>query len=484
MQTTRVERAVSAIVLICGLTAGCSSDSNQPASTDRGSAADLKQADSAATDSTTTSDAGATRDTAGVTDTNGVDQPPALVPKAIVQVATGKSHTCALFDTGDVRCWGINYGRLGYPDYTAQALGDKQTPKDFGRNVQIGGKVVQIKAGEVHTCALLDTKRLRCWGSNISGQLGYGNDTTVGATITPAEAGDVDVGGDVVDFSLGGNHTCAVLSDGSARCWGGCSALDSATQARKALGLCGNPELEANIGDDEKASAAPLLDVGAKVLKVAAGDSHTCLLIEGNKVRCFGAGSWGRLGYGDSNDIVDHPKNIADVDLGSEVPVDLVAGQNNTCARFQSNKVLCWGAGNLGVTANAGKHLGDNELPSSKGSIDLGGANVNQLAISPVGNHVCALLDSKKVRCWGSGSTGKLGYGDTATVHTPATTGDVDVGEDVSFIAAGGSHSCVVTATGQLRCWGSGTAGQLGHGNTNNIGDNETPASIGDIPVF
>ena len=101
--------------------------------------------------------------------------------------------------------------------------------------------------------------------------------------------------------------------------------------------------------------------------------------------------------------------------------------------------------------------------------------------------HTCALLDTGTVRCWGPGDGGQLGHGTTDTVgddETPDSAGDAAVGATVVQLAAGGGHTCAVLDTGAVRCWGAGTSGQLGYGNPNSIGDDELPASAGDVPIL
>ena len=100
-------------------------------------------------------------------------------------------------------------------------------------------------------------------------------------------------------------------------------------------------------------------------------------------------------------------------------------------------------------------------------------------------SHNCALLDSGAVRCWGYGYYGQLGYGSAIDIgdnEDPAWAGDVNVGAPVVQLAAGLNHTCALLYSGAVRCWGYGSSGQLGYGNTNNIGDNEDPASAGDVP--
>jgi cysteine-rich repeat protein len=118
--------------------------------------------------------------------------------------------------------------------------------------------------------------------------------------------------------------------------------------------------------------------------------------------------------------------------------------------------------------------------------------SVSQLAASF--NHTCVLLNSGTVRCWGLGDNGRLGYGNTNSVgdnETPLeayallpNNGDVNVGGSVVQLTAGGNHTCALLSSGTVRCWGNSSAGQLGYGNTNFIGDNESPASAGDVVVF
>jgi len=265
-----------------------------------------------------------------------------------------------LLTGGTVRCWGRNYeGQLGYGHTTP--IGDNEAPSTAG-TVDVGGTVVKITAGAYHSCALLDTGSVRCWGANFYGQLGYGNRNTIGDDETPASAGDVDIGGTVVDLVGHTYHTCALLDTGAVRCWG----LNSA----------------------------------------------------------------GDLGYGHTNNI------------------------------------------------------GDDETPSSAGDVDIGGT-VTQLAVGH--QHNCAQLDTGAIRCWGRNAYGQLGYGHTRAIgdnEVPSTAGNVDVGGTVNQLSAGFYHSCATLDTGGVRCWGRNSEGQLGYGHTNRIGDNETPASVGNIPFL
>src|SRR5690606_6091322 len=133
------------------------------------------------------------------------------VPR-VVQLATGIYHTCAVVNDGRVRCWGQGTsGKLGYGN--TNHIGDDEEPASAG-DVDVGGTVIQLAAGYWHTCALLDGGRVRCWGAESEGRLGYANMNTIGDDETPASAGDVDVGGTVIQLVAGWLHTCALLENG------------------------------------------------------------------------------------------------------------------------------------------------------------------------------------------------------------------------------------------------------------------------------
>jgi alpha-tubulin suppressor-like RCC1 family protein len=386
------------------------------------------------------------------------------------ELATGAFTSCAGFDDGSLRCWGTG-GYIGSGNNTT--IGDDETPDTLGP-VVLGGPVKQLTSSWYHSCALLRSGKLRCFGNGGAGALGYGNTAHVGDDETPASAGDVNVGGKVLQVSAGPYHTCAVLSGGHVRCWG--------KNDHHQLGYANG----ASIGDDESPASAPFVDVGGLVQQVAAGFAHTCALLDTGKVRCWGDSIGGSLGYGNANTIGDDetPASAGDVDVGGTV-VQIVTGLLHTCVLLDNGKVRCWGGGDDGRLGYGNvENIGDNETPASAGDVDVGGS-VKQLASGEYAT--CALLTTGKVRCWGSPTSGVLGYGNAETIgddETPASAGDVNVGATVTRISVGFLHVCAILETGSVRCWGRGSTGALGYGNKNDIGDNETPASAGDLKLL
>jgi alpha-tubulin suppressor-like RCC1 family protein len=249
----------------------------------------------------------------------------------------------------------------------------------------------------------------------------------------------------------------------------------------------GRDLLAKEIIDAARAYGVPVVrdvPVGGQVTQITAGIEHTCALVSGGTVRCWGAGSFGRLGYGSINNIGDNEpaSSAGSVNLGGAATA-VVAGGYNTCAILTGGGLRCWGEGTNGRTGQGDtQDIGDNEVPSEVGQVDIGGSVIG-VAVS---GHTCALLSNGNVRCFGFGGSGRLGYGNTNNIgdnESPASAGNVNVGGTARLVSATGNHSCVLLDAGGVRCWGDNPWGQLGYGNTSDIGDNETPASAGDVPI-
>jgi len=238
-----------------------------------------------------------------------------------------------------------------------------------------------LDVGRYHACALLQTADVRCWGYGGDGALGYANTASIGDDETPASAGPVDLGGGhrAVAIGAGTVHTCAVLDDGSVRCWG--------YGGDGRLGY-GNTT---TIGDDETPDVAGLVNLGANrtAKAITAGEAHTCALLDDRSVRCWGYGGNGRLGYGNTTTIGDDetPGSAKPVDLGAgRTAVAVGAGYDSTCARLDDGTVRCWGNGANGVLGYCNtRSIGDDETPGSVGPVNLEPGDGGAGCAGPVG---------------------------------------------------------------------------------------------------
>ena len=226
---------------------------------------------------------------------------PVLPCNEIADLGLSYLSTCVTFGTGDMRCWGIaSTGNLGYGN--TENLGDDETPREIG-NVPLGSQVREVEGGFWFSCALLETGGVQCWGYECSsaGELGYAFDSDwkpVGDDEFPAVMGELRLGGPAEQIAVGGAHACAVMDTGGLRCWGQnfTGALGYGLPEILWSGLLFEPE---TLGD---------VPVGEPVLQAAAGVGYTCVLLNGGRVRCFGANDYGQLGYGHTETLgLDQP---------------------------------------------------------------------------------------------------------------------------------------------------------------------------------
>lgn len=218
--------------------------------------------------------------------------------RTALQVSCGNSHACALLDNGEVKCWGgdgsgSTFGTLGF-----QATHVGWRKRDMGNalpavNLSSNVTAVYLSASLHNTCALLDSRQLKCWGWDIFGSLGRGDEADIG--YFPSGMGDallpVDLGQNrsVVHVANGAGTVCAVLDDGSVKCWGRNGGLGAASN----LGNLGDEQGE--MGDN----LVPVdLGAGSISVQVSCGVQFSCALLNSGEVKCWGKGNNGQLGQG------------------------------------------------------------------------------------------------------------------------------------------------------------------------------------------
>ena len=173
--------------------------------------------------------------------------------------------------------------------------------------------------------------------------------------------------------------------------------------------------------------------------------------------------------------------NLQIVELGfNRKAVQIAAGDFHTAVILEDGNVKCWGynySGQLGIgTTN---NLGDNpgEMPNNS-IYDVSFSSSTPIQIAAGYGHTVVLLDNGTVKCWGYNVAGQLGYGNTNNIgNTPFSTStlpavDLGTGRTAVQIAAGSEFTAVLLDNGTVKCWGRNNYGQLGYGDTNNKGDN------------
>jgi len=179
-------------------------------------------------------------------------------------------------------------------------------------------------------------------------------------------------------------------------------------------------------------------------------------LTTGGGIECWGYNGFGRLGDGTTTNAFSP---IGVVGLSSSSILSISAGGSHTCAVTSTGSVKCWGL-------NTSGQLGDGTTKTSATPTQVSNLPPGILAVAAGGQHTCAITTSGGVSCWGLNRSGQLGNGTTKNSSVPVQVTGLASG--VVEIAAGGAHTCAVAAGGGVLCWGRNRSGQLGNGTTKN----------------
>lgn len=344
-------------------------------------------------------------------------------PKSI---ALGGEHSCVLTYGGGniVKCWGNNdHGQLGngktVPSAVPVTVG--LTPKDVP---------IAIAAGVNHSCSLLDSGIIKCWGDNSSGQLGTGKISSLeNMPVSVVTIGNAKL------VATGLKHSCAILTTGKINCWG-----------NNQFGQLGNDSLAIT-------STVPVeVKTINNAIDLALGDNHSCALLSTGKVTCWGSNNYGQLGV--TSNMLPKSATPVSIDLNATA---LETRGDQICAIMTDKSVKCWGW-------NGYNYAGSTLYTSQPTPI----AELKNIGALALGRYFACALDytvtaKPQMKCWGVNYHGELGLGNISNfVYTPTT---VNIADPITTIAAGDDHSCVNTTINGipiLKCWGNNTFGQLG----------------------
>jgi alpha-tubulin suppressor-like RCC1 family protein len=303
-------------------------------------------------------------------------------------------------------------------------------------------EIVQLSLGSNHSCAVTKQGRAACWGRGGSGRLG--NDSTDGSQV-PKQVLRIDK---VKQIAAGYDFSCAVTgSDGSVYCWGN------------------NDSLQLSVYDAGNFSTVPVLVGGVETpylsgaTTVAAGKAHACALLADGHVACWGQPGSGRLGDGTLKGDPEPPVFARHYiqQAGTTVAVDIdnamaiTVGESHSCALISDQSVECWGDnsyGQLGRDSNTAQVGIAQKVPGLTGVTSIAAGST----------HTCALVDHQAY-CWGSNDLGQLGRSTGQNDYVPTSVSGLS---DAVALAIGYAFSCAQTSSGRMTCWGSNGEGQLG----------------------
>jgi alpha-tubulin suppressor-like RCC1 family protein len=342
------------------------------------------------------------------------------------QLTSGIHHLCARTPEGAAYCWGGGTsGQLGNGTLLSSTTPSAVSGLSSGVNF--------VVAGYQHTCALVTGGTVRCWGRNDTAQLGDGSITN--RSLPVAVQGLTNA----IALGAGTYHTCAVTGAGGVKCWGSNNqgALGDGTTATR--------------------RTTPVDVVGVTgAVAVSPGLSHTCALLANGRVQCWGLNAYGQLGNG----TLTGSSTRVDV-VGITDAVALVTGQYHTCVKTASGAMKCWGRNDYGQIGNGG--AANVSAPVTVSGLAGG---VSSVLAPSGGGSACAVLDSGGAKCWGYNGQGQLGTGDRLNRSLPADV--TGLAGPILRMTIGGTTACARVYNG-VQCWGGNNLGQHGAGNTVNV---------------
>ncbi len=333
-------------------------------------------------------------------------------------VGAGHNATCAILNNSRLNLlWCIG-------ETETQETDGNEDPNDLSR-----GDFVHASGGERHMCALDTLGEVFCWGDNSNGQLGndqVGYSTQLRRVRLPRAA---------TQISSGASHVCAITDQADLYCWGN------------------NAEGQLGIGSFEEEDrrdlwwAEPTLVGMGPWIAVAAGHSHTCGVRSDGTLSCWGRNVEGQVGNHGVTQLTE-PTLVNSEHSWREA----VAGESHSCGLRTDGTLWCWGSNS---TENAGYPLGVESSWQLAEPTQVGDQRWQDLATSSF--HTCAVTENRELWCWGRNDEGQLGMGDTVSRTTPTFVRD-----DVSGVATGRFHTCIVTGiANDVMCTGSNEFGQL-----------------------
>ena len=402
--------------------------------------------------------------------------------KQVALATDDGTHLCVLISTGKVKCWGSNtVGQLGYGD--TMNRGDQ--PMELGDallavNLGTGRTGIEVAVGGGSACAVLDDHSVKCWGDNTYGQLGYGDTKARGAAAS--DMGDalpkvnLGTGRTAVHIAMSNHHTCAILDNGSVKCWGASPTGELGQGDTMSHGIAA--------GDMGDSLPAVSLGTGRTAVAIAVGSSSfstgiSCAILDDGNVKCWGNGANGALGQGSTADVGSMPGQMGDalpsipLFMGQQT-ASIAVSARHVCARSPNGLMKCWGENNVGQlgqgsTADVGSSSGQ---MAALQPINLG-TNRKATVIATGTTQACAVLDDRTLKCWGGNSKGELGLGDSMTRGVAAgqmgdalTPVNLGANKQASTVFAALTETCSILTSGVLKCWGTNDSGQLGQGDT------------------
>ena len=357
-------------------------------------------------------------------------------------VAAGYNHACAILENQSIICWGHGgSGRLGdgntanSVDPVYAILPANETP-------------VEIGAGWWHTCGLMESGNVYCWGDGSYGQMGDSS------TSDNLQLGLVNLptGRTAKTLAVGEHHACVIADNDEVYCWGNNEA--------GAVGASGYQDAESTPVHVDLPGVLYAITIGA-------GNEHTCVGVNNGQAYCWGQNYRGQLGAGTFDEGTYEPTGVI-LPYNRDI-VSIAAGGFHTCGLLDNGKAMCWGN-------NWGGQVGDGTNTDRSTPVYVSMGSTTARSIVTGFDHSCMILDWGETKCWGENGNGQLGDGNyPSSSNLPV---EISGSEEFVTIASIAWFVCGINTDAEVYCWGNNEFGQVGNGEAGGWGDYE------DIPVM
>ena len=430
------------------------------------------------------------------------------------EIAAGVAFSCALHDGGNISCWGSNdLNQLGSD--TADRYSAPVPVPDID-------DAEAITSGSQHSCALHEDGTISCWGKNNDGQLGNG---ATSETPLPVQVSFIS---DATAITTGTKHSCALLRDGTISCWGsnGNGQLGDGTNNNYAVpvAVIGFPPARAEETATTalarttttaiaETAAAPTTELTPTTATAQAAPTTTTTTSTTSTTTTTTTTTSAPTTTTTTTTTEPPPTTAAPTTSPPPPPstaapppptaaaqtapppstappptqppttappppttlppnraTAIAAGQDHSCALHQDGTISCWGNNLYGQLGNG---------QGESGVISLSPVQVLSItdatAITKGTYHSCALHRRGTISCWGRGTDGQLGDGNSASSVIPVQVMSIS---DATAIAAGSNHSCALHRDGTISCWGGNWSGRLGNGQSGENADSPVPVQV------